>query len=375
MTTNDYQAAVAAYADELRSLFAPEPAESRSAEPHAASAEMLAERAERLAGLSGDLLDQTTPLLGDDDPAVRLGAEQSLLAQAVASLRVAEGLMAVDAAEEIAGARSAGSPPEAAGFADLLALMETPLDAVGGDVSAEPALTRGRAPQASPDDLIAAAGDAIDQVLAGVGSFSKDTLAGLLGLDTALLKQAAQLISGELAELVAKLGQQASLLVAKAARFLLQAYDSLLAALGQDAASALRQQAAAWIEQIQQGDSVAQLIGAALHADAVQARVAELVTASQASQDVLGQTQANVQALPGSFQARTRLAGQLLAGIAVLKRIPAARLPMVELATAAVYITLLGFVVYTGSDYVDAPRLERIGRVPGVLHVVQTGLA
>ncbi len=36
---------------------------------------------------------------------------------------------------------------------------------------------------------------------------------------------------------------------------------------------------------------------------------------------------------------------------------------------------LLGFVVYTGSDYVDAPRLERIGRVPGVLHVVETGLA
>ena len=59
----------------------------------------------------------------------------------------------------------------------------------------------------------------------------------------------------------------------------------------------------------------------------------------------------------------------------MLKRIPAARLPMVELATAAVYIGLLGFVVYTGSDYVDAPRLERIGRVPGVLHVVETGLA
>jgi hypothetical protein len=82
-----------------------------------------------------------------------------------------------------------------------------------------------------------------------------------------------------------------------------------------------------------------------------------------------------VDALPGSFNARTKLAGQILAGVAILKRIPAARLPMVELATAAVYIGLLGFVVYTGSDYVDAPRLERIGRVPGVLHVVETGLA
>lgn len=375
MSTNDYQAAVTAYADELNNLFAPEPAESRSAEPHAASPGTLAERADRLAERSVELLDQTTLFLNDDDPAVRLGAEQSLLAQAVASLRVAEGLMAAEAVAEDAGTRSARPQVEPAGFDDLLALIEAPLAGVGSDVAAEPALTRGRAPAASRDELIAAANDAIDQVLSGVSSFSQDTLAGLLGLDTALLKQAAQLISGELAGLIARLGEQASLLVSKAVKFLLQAYDSLLAALGQDAASALRQQAAAWIEQLQQGDGVAQLIGAALQADAVRSRVADLAAASQAPAEAFGAAQAGVEALPGSFQARTRLGSQLLAGIAVLKRIPAARLPMVELATAAVYIGLLGFVVYTGSDYVDAPRLERIGRVPGVLHVVEAGLA
>lgn len=372
--TNDYQAAVAAYTDELRSLFAPEPAESRSAEPHAASSDTLAERADRLAERSTDLLDQTVLFLSDDDATVRLGAEQSLLAQAVASLRVAEGLMAAETAQEAAETRSAGPQPEPASFDDLLALLDTPLGALGGDVTAESALTRGRAPEASREDLIRAAEDAIDQVLSGVGGFGKDAIAGLLGLDTALLKQAAQLISGELAELVARLGQQASLLVSKAVKFLLQAYDSLLAALGQDAASALRQRVADWLEQIQQGDSVAQLIGAALQADVVRARVAERVAASQASAEVLGQTEISVEALPGSFNARTKLAGQILAGIAVLKRIPATRLPMVEVATAAVYIGLLGFVVYTGSDYVDAPRLERIGRVPGVLQVVEAGL-
>jgi hypothetical protein len=374
MTTTNYQATVAAYADELRSLFTPEPAESRSAEPHAASPDTLAGRADSLASRSAELLQQTTLFLSDDDPTVRLGAEQSLLAQAAASLRVAEGLMAAEAVEEEAGSRSAGLQPEPAGFDDLLALLETPLDAMGGDVAAEPALTRG-APESSRDELIAAASDAIDQVLGGVGSFGKDVLAGLLGLDTALLKQAAKLISGELAELIGKLGEQASLLMAKAVKFLLQAYDSLLAALGQDAAGELRQQAAAWIEQLQEGDGVAQLIGAALQADMVRSQVADLVAASQKPAEVLGATQANVDALPGSFNARTKLAGQILAGVAILKRIPAARLPMIELATAAVYIGLLGFVVYTGSDYVDAPRLERIGRVPGVLRVVETGLA
>lgn len=373
MTTNTYQAAVAAFAEELQALFAPEPAESRSAKPHAASAETLDERAGRLAERSAELLQQTTPFLSDADPLVRLGAEQSLLAQAAASLRVAEGLMAADAAEEVAETRSAS--PEPAGFDDLLGLLEAPLDTAGSRVTAEPALTRGPAPETSRDELVQAASDTIDQVLGGVGSFGKDALAGLLGLDTALLKQAAKLISVELAEVVAKLGEQASLLVARAVKFLLQAYDSLLAALGQDAAGALRQQAAAWIEQLQQGDTVAQIIGAALQADVVRGRVAEVVAASQAPAEVLGETQANVEALPGSYQARTKLAGQILAAIAVLKRIPAARLPMVELASAAVYLSLLGYVIYTGSDYVDAPHLERIGRVPGVLHVVEAGLA
>jgi hypothetical protein len=374
MTTNDYQAAVAAYADELRSLFAPEPAESRSVEPHAASASTLAGRADSLANRSADLLDQTTRFLSHDDPNVRLGAEQSLLAQAAASLRVAEALIAAETAEAETETRSAGGQPEPAGFDDLVALLETPLDSTGGHVAAGPVLTRGT-PEASSDELIATANHAIDQVLDGVGSFGKDVLAGLLGLDTALLKQAAQLISGELAELIARLGEQASLLVSKGIKFLLQAYDSLLAALGQDAASALRQQAAAWIEQLQEGDGLAQFIGATLQADLVRSQVADLVTVSQKPAEALGATQLTVEALPGSYQARTKLAGQILAGVGLLKRIPAARLPMVEVATAAVTIGLLGFVVYTGSDYVDAPRLERIGRVPGVLHVVQTGLA
>ena len=49
--------------------------------------------------------------------------------------------------------------------------------------------------------------------------------------------------------------------------------------------------------------------------------------------------------------------------------------PRVELATAATYIALLGFVVLVGGDYLDAPRLEKLGRIPGVVQVVETGLA
>jgi hypothetical protein len=45
-----------------------------------------------------------------------------------------------------------------------------------------------------------------------------------------------------------------------------------------------------------------------------------------------------------------------------------------ELATGVILLLLLGYVVLVGADYTDAPRLARIGRVPGVLATVQSGL-
>jgi len=46
-----------------------------------------------------------------------------------------------------------------------------------------------------------------------------------------------------------------------------------------------------------------------------------------------------------------------------------------KLGEQAAYLVLPGYVIYTGGDYVDAPKLEKLGRVRGVLHVVETGLA
>ncbi len=222
---------------------------------------------------------------------------------------------------------------------------------------------------------MAACDAAIDQILSGVGAFGRDSLAGLVGLDTALLKKAAQLIGGEAADVIAKLGEQASRLVAKGVAFIVQAYDSILAALGQDATSELRQKAAEWIERLQEGGAIADILGGVFETGDTRQRIADLVAASAAAPPVLGEAEAAVEALPAGYQARTKLAGQILAGLGILKRIPAARVPMVELATAAAYLVLLGYVIYTGGDYVDAPKLEKLGRVPGVLHVVETGLA
>lgn len=371
MTQNDYRTAAASYAAGMRTLFAPSEESTRSV-IRVASEDELADRADSLVAQSAALIEQTAVHLDASDMATRLGAEQSLLAQAAASLRAADGLLALADEGDGETTRSAGASRPAAGFDDLLALIDGSLDEIGAQVEPQPEMTRGGA-STTPGELIETSGETIEQVVATVGAFARGTVASLVGLDPALLKQAAGMLGSELAQAVTRLGENVSRLVSKAVAFIVQAYDSLLAALGQDAASALRQQAAQWVEDLQQGQALTELADALYQTDDTQARVAQLVADSGAPGPVLGKTQADVEALSPGFQARIKLAGQIRAGLGLLKFIPAAKGPL-ELATGVLYLALLGYVIVAGADYVDAPRLARIGRVPGVLETVQAGL-
>ena len=163
--------------------------------------------------------------------------------------------------------------------------------------------------------------------------------------------------------------------MARAGAFLLQTYYCLLYALGESAARELRQKASECIERLPQGESKTALLDYVLKVTFTRDRVRGLVEASRAPAPVLAQTREAVANLPAGFEERTKLAHQVLAGLGVIKRFPIARTPMVELATAVTYITLFGYTVYIGADYVDSALLERLGRIPGVLHVVETGLA
>ena len=371
MTQNDYRTAAASYAAGMRTLFAPSEESTRST-IRVASQDELADRADTLVAQSATLIEQTTTYLQADDMATRLGAEQSLLAQAAASLRAADGLLALADEGDSEATRSAGAPRQPTGFDDLLAMIDGSLDEMGARVEPQPEMTRGGA-STTPGELIETTSETMEQVVATVGTFTRGTVASLVGLDPALLKQAAGMLGSELAAAVTKLGENVSRLVSKAVAFIVQAYDSLLAALGQDAASALRQQAAQWVEDLQQGEALTELAGALYQTDDTKARVARLVEDSGAPGPVLGKTQADVEALSPGFESRIKLAGQIRAGLGLLKFIPAAKGPL-ELATGVLYLALLGYVIVAGADYVDAPRLARIGRVPGVLETVQAGL-
>lgn len=377
MSTPSHQALADQFAQDVQALLSTPPAvRGKRSATHAAA---LAERADRLADVASQLSAQTAAYLAADDPAVRLGVEQHLLAQAAANLAVADRLMEAAAAQgEVEGKAPGRRPTTAAADGDLaaaLAVLSTPLAEAGAALTPRRPTGRPAATSATQEELLAAVDQTIDAITAGTADLSRDVLTGLLGLDLALLRQAAGMVSQELAELVQRISEEGFRLLSKAVAFVVQAYDNLLAALGQEVTSEMRQFLADWLEQLRQGEALTGLLDALFEVAKTQARVRSAVESSSASPVVLGQVRGAVAALPQSFAARTRLAGQILAGLGLLKRIPAARLPAVELAVAATYIGLLGYGLFVGADYVDAPRLERLGRVPGVARVVEMGLA
>lgn len=371
---DDYQALLDEYTAAALALLEQPAAPVRGAAPVVPDVDALVTQADRVSDLSTALKQQVTPYLSDESEAVRLGAEQHLLAQAVLDLQLADRFLNIAA---VAGETEAPPLTRAARApmptVDPVAILRMPLEE-GGQRLLSPAPVRGVAREASAEDVIQAADVAISELLDHVVDFGQDAISGLLGLDTALLKEAATLISAELGELVQKLGEQASRLVAKAITFIVRAYDSLLAAIGQDMASEMRQRVAQWLVRLQEGENIAGLVGTMYTVEAARLRVRHAVDQSPAPAVVLGQARDAVDALPDAFAERTTLMRQLLAGLGLIKRFPAARVPMAELASASLYLLLLGVMVLIGADYLDAPRLDRLQRVPGVPEVVESSL-
>jgi hypothetical protein len=72
-----------------------------------------------------------------------------------------------------------------------------------------------------------------------------------------------------------------------------------------------------------------------------------------------------------TFRSKTGLIDKILPKIKYLTFIPAAALPQAKLVMAAAYLLMGGYVILVGGDYVDAPGLDRLDRVPGVRQVIE----
>jgi hypothetical protein len=375
--TDPYVVAAQAYADGVRVLFAPSgtPTGERGGRGPAAPEE-LAGQAEKLAPLSAELTEAAAARLADADRAVRAQASSGLLAKALTDLEISLRLLqaAEDEEEGILWAGEPGAERSAGGLQSTEEHLRILLGEAG------PALAPVERGEGTPRDvptarvmLSASITDALDLISERAGKTGQAALGGLLGLGAGEVARAAGLVGMDIARALGQ-AEKVARLYGLFRDFALQAYDALVALLGRHLAQTAAQQVVEWFGQFQEGEQFERLLERLYETQQTAQDLGPLVAQSQAGLGSYAAAIRGVDGLEAAFGRQAELAEKLLKGLKYLALVPATALPQGRLLMAAAYIVLGAYIVLAGGDTVDARRVERLNRVPGVRQVVEAQL-
>ncbi|MBM4456154.1 MAG: hypothetical protein FJ011_00075 [Chloroflexi bacterium] len=292
-------------------------------------------------------------LAGSTDPLDRAAAEVQLLAGAALDLAVASQLAGAPATR----ARDLAAP--AVDVAGLRRLIEAPEAYLAGAV----AVTRVRAVEDARQSMSAAAQSALDGISSAVVSTGGEVIEGLLLLDAALLKEALQLVGGQLA---AKIGVDLKGLSKRIIDFVIAANEKIVAMLGIDAVAEAQKQLAQWLEELQAGTLFPRLVEQLYQTDAIEAEIMGWLAGYAGGEAVLLMGREEITLLAGRFAAKAKVADQLTAALALVKLAPPLATPYGRLGIAVAYLGLLAYLVGSGYDHVDSDRLQVLDWVEGV---------
>ena len=375
-----YLQAASAYADGARAFFAPglkAEAERERAGVGQVPVSDLTGRAEALAPLSAELTSAAVAQLAAQDPDARLQASICLLAKALTDLEVSKALLsaAEEGEEEPEHGRDLRQVERSAALARPADLERT-LQLLLGKEPEDTERAKAELPTTVKEARTRLAGD-VETTLVLIrdraASTGWDALGGVAGIGAGKLAQAAGLVSMDVAE---ALGQAANLtrLYELVRGFLGQAIDSIKSLLGPTLAKTVGDEVVGWIKGAATGKKFTLLVEKLYQTEPTAKALTKLAKDSPVGLDKLVAAIQGVDALEAAYRKQIELVGKILKVIKYVGLVPGVALPQGQLVLAAVYILVGGYVVLAGGDYVDAQRLKRIDRVPGVRKLVETNL-
>ena len=344
----------------------------------AVPADALATQAERLVPLSADFTRAAAAQLDAPDPAVRADTAAQLLTKALTDLQISAQLLQA-AMDEEAG------PPAAACGRRTRGQHRGPVRP-----GREPALpderARGRTGAGRtrvsvvPADVPAArvqltqlSEDTLGLIRGRAGKTGQAAISGLVAMGVAEVAQAAGVVGLQIADVLG-VGEKVTRLYTLFRESLPSAYNSLVALLGPTLAQTAAQQVLDWVNDVVQGEKFAQLLDKLYETGNTGQNIKQEVDASQAALEKFVAAIQGVDALGGKFGQQIGTIDKLLKGLRLFGAIPTTVVPQGKLLMAAAYLVIGGYVVLTGADFVDAPNVRWLDRVPGVRRVVEANL-
>jgi hypothetical protein len=386
VTWSDYLEVAQAYAAGVRGLLAqgsgPLPETMRGWDASGAAGGDLAERAGLLAPLSNQLTQLASGLLDHEDPLARSHAAGRLLAKSLTDLQVSALLYRAaqvedrqawatrgDEAEEIVGAPDPADIEESLG----LVLAEPPLPWPSAAVRALAPDSGSAVDPATRMQLARAITDTLVDVRNEAAGAGQAALGGLLSLGLVEVAQAAGLVGLDIAAALGH-GPAVARLYNQARDFLLGAYGTIVAALGPTLARTAASQVTAWVAELQAGGHFGQMLDRMYQTNQTGAALGQLVTTGQASADKFRSAGQALAALQAQFRQQAGLVEKIARVLALIGTAPATMIPYGRIVLASGYVGLGGYIVLAGADFVDAPRMRLIDRVPGVRRIVEADL-
>jgi hypothetical protein len=304
-------------------------------------------------------------------------ARLQLLAAAAVDLTVAHDLAAEAEGPggERAAERGAGIP------ADLQAILNTPPEAGIRALLPGASLERGTArpsnPRAARDALQKAVNVALEDICDDAARAGQAALAGLLQIPAPPLADAGRVA---LHELTAWAGQGLSALLAKAVSLVLRAVEKIFAALGQEGQGWIRQKAVEWVEDLEKGTLFGKLLEGLYELEKIQAEVDQRIRAAPEGlgANVFNAASEQVERLAAQFGKQRQVIEWVARGLAWVRPWVLGLPPWGPLALTGSYVTLIGYAVCAGGDYVDWYRTgdrRWLDLVPGIRGVVRAALA
>lgn len=373
-----YSALAQAYTDGVRVLFAPsgQPTGERGGHGPAAPEELL-EQAEQLEPISAALTQAASVQLEDSDPAVRVQASESLLAKALTDLEVSAYLfqIAEDLEHEKGWVGAEGTERDASGLGETEERLKIIL---GESRTATSTAERG---ETEPQDIPTARlklSEAIEDTLARISKQAsktgQNTLNSLLGLGVTEVAKAAGLVGMNIAQVVGQ-AETVSRLYNAFSSFAVKAYESLLALLGKQLAEAAAKKMLGWLDEIRNGQLFSEILERIYQTEQTGQTLTNLTKSSEVALNRFLTAIRGLNGLDASYNRQINLAEKVLKILGFLSLVPAAAMPQARLLLAASYLVLGSYIIVVGGDCVDAQRLQRLDRIPGVRRIVETNIA
>jgi hypothetical protein len=374
---DSYLGVAKSYADGVQELFAPSgpPTKERGVVRGPSSYEDLARKAENLSAVSEDLTKVIVTQLADTDPVVRMESSTRMLAKALTDLEISAQLLeaAEDEKNKARFDNNRGTDRGTRGFGASKEYLKILL---GEDKVVRKGARRGGEPlniDQARTRLSISVEDSLTLISERAQKTAQSAIGGLVGLGAGDIAQAAGALGMNIAGILGQ-AEKVSHLYDLFRSFISKVYDALAALVGESLMQRAGQKVIEWVNELKEGRYFAEILEALYQTKLTREELKKIVDDSQATLDKFTSAIQAVDVLKDGYGNQLKLAEKLLTGLRYIGCLSDTVLPQGKLMFAVAYMTLGGYVVLAGADYVDSPHIKWLDRVAGVRRIVEGDL-